>query len=86
MRAAAFGVLLEREVGFDPHTFHHTGKAGSGERAIPLGREYERRLGILFALKPPQCARFVAKDGMGAWCALLDLTLRTCSVAVVKSI
>ncbi len=70
--AQHMGMRLERELGFDASTFHHTGKAGSGERAAPFGREHERRLGILFALNPPQCARFVAKDWMGAWCALLD--------------
>ena len=45
---------LERELGFNPHTFHHTGKAGSGERRTALGREHEGALRLLLALKPPQ--------------------------------
>jgi hypothetical protein len=58
-------------------------KPARGERRAALRGEHERRFRILIALKLPQRPRFVAEDGMGAGCALLDPTDRQGGVVEV---
>jgi hypothetical protein len=53
--AQHMGMSLEAECCLDTCAFNHPCKASRGKRRTTLGREHERRLGILFALKPPQC-------------------------------
>jgi len=66
----AAGVPEHVRVGFEPQlrfgacALDHAGKPRRGERRSPLRGEYERRLGVLFALKPPQGAQLVAEDRM----------------------
>ena len=52
----------------------HSGEASRSKWSTALGREHEGRLRLLFSLKPPEGAQFVAKDWMRAGRALLDPT------------
>ena len=47
---------FEPQLRFGPCALDHAGKPRRGERRSPLRGEHERRLGLLFALEPPQGA------------------------------
>jgi hypothetical protein len=53
LAALAVRVRLEGELSLLARSLDHACKARSRERCAALRREYERRLGILFTLKPP---------------------------------
>jgi hypothetical protein len=46
-------VRLEDKPCASPGAIDHAGEAGGSERRPALRGEHERRLGVLFALKPP---------------------------------
>ena len=61
------GVRLKGQLGLvPPCPLHHASEPGGAEGFTPLRGEHEERLGLLFALKPPQGPQFVPKDRMGA--------------------
>jgi hypothetical protein len=66
------GMGLEAKARLNARPLHQARKASRGEWRAAFGREHERGLGLLFALKPPQRPQFVAQDGVRAWGALLD--------------
>jgi hypothetical protein len=51
---------LEAELCQSPGALDHAGEHGGAERRVAVGREYEWRLRLLFALESPQGAQFVA--------------------------
>ena len=57
-------VNLEGEPGSLASARQHAGKPCRSEGRAALGREHERRLGILLPLQPTQHPQFVADDGM----------------------
>ena len=65
---------LEAQLGHRACAFDHASEASRREWRAALRREHERRLGILFTLKPPQGTQFVPHNRMSAGSALLDPT------------
>ena len=65
---------LKAELGLDASAFHHARKAACREWRVPLGREHERRFGILLPLQLAQGPHFIADNGMGGRRALLGPT------------
>jgi hypothetical protein len=74
----------EAEARFDARALDHPGEACRRERRAALRREHERRLLLLFALKPPQCPQ-LSSPMIGWVLGVPCLTRRTCSVAEVNS-
>ena len=68
------GMCLERQFGDLASSLDHSGEARRRKWRAALGRKHEGRLGLLFTVKAPQGAQFVAKDRMGAGPAVLGPT------------
>jgi hypothetical protein len=66
------GMGLERQLGDLARSFDHACEASRREWRPALRREYEWRLGVLFAVQPSQGTKFIAKDRVGAGRTLLD--------------
>jgi len=65
-------VRLEAEPRLSSRPLNHAGETCGRKRRTAFRGEYEGRLGLLLALKPPQGAQLVTNDGVGAWGAAFD--------------